>query len=476
MAIPAISNLIRYINRKLTGSNWNTNLQKIVNWFSDGTTDFNINSLTTANDITVGGDVTVTGDVTADEFIGDGQKITGLDTYRKNFIINGNTTIKNNADYTLVKDVYGESVDRFEGMATGTLVSAGTLTQTTSANAGRGGYGILFDNVTLTGTGELYLRHRIYSKSAINFKDVIGSFNMQVYHNVGSSVGYTITINKATVLNDFSSVTEISNSGSLGVLSGLATQLKFETISMGDCTNGIEILIKVECSAITLKDFQFTELQLELGDKVTNFEYKLVEEDVAHNDIDDDTNSFLVPPGIILPYAAETAPKGFLNCDGSAISRTIYADLFAIIGETHGQGDNSTTFNIPDYQGRFLRGWDNSTGRDPDAAGRTAMGTGGETGDNVGSVQSEQLDAHTHSPGSLGTDNPGDHTHNVARRSGFDNSGYFLESGDVTTLVYDQPTDGNGAHTHSVTTGITSSTGGNETRPINAYVNYIIKY
>ena len=52
-------------------------------------------------------------------------------------------------------------------------------------------------------------------------------------------------------------------------------------------------------------------------------------------------------PGFIAPFAGSTAPDGWLVCDGSAISRTRYADLFAVIGTTYGSGDGNTTFNLP---------------------------------------------------------------------------------------------------------------------------------
>lgn len=56
-----------------------------------------------------------------------------------------------------------------------------------------------------------------------------------------------------------------------------------------------------------------------------------------------------VPTGLILPYGGSTAPEGFLICDGSAISRVTYKDLFAVIGTTYGIGDEATTFNLPNY-------------------------------------------------------------------------------------------------------------------------------
>jgi hypothetical protein len=91
-----------------------------------------------------------------------------------------------------------------------------------------------------------------------------------------------------------------------------------------------------------------------------------------------------VPPGSILPFAGATAPGGFLLCDGSAVSRTTYAKLFAATGTAWGRGDSYNTFNVPDLRGYFLRGRDSGTGRDPDRGGRTAN-NGGNPGDAVGS-------------------------------------------------------------------------------------------
>jgi hypothetical protein len=322
MALPSINSLVRYINRKLSGTNWNANWQKVVNWLADGTTDLNVNNITIATDLNVGGDVNVTGNVTATKFIGDGSDITGLNGWRKNFIINGTTLIKSNADYTLVNNVYGTSVDRFDGMATGTAISAGTLTQTVSASCGTTGYAIKFSGATITGTGVLYLRHRLYSKDAVNFKNKVASFSMQCYHDVGSSIPYTIYINKASVLNNFTSVVAIDDSGGRNVASSLDTQLKFESVSMGDCTNGIEILIKVECGAVTLKNFEFTQLQLELNNNASEFEYRPVNYDIALNNYDNVTNNLnvgnIVSSGNItgtIPYVwrrfySYTAPVG----------------------------------------------------------------------------------------------------------------------------------------------------------------------
>lgn len=69
-----------------------------------------------------------------------------------------------------------------------------------------------------------------------------------------------------------------------------------------------------------------------------------------------------IPPGVMFPFGGTAAPSGYLICDGTAISRQTYAALFAAIGTTHGAGDGSTTFNLPDMQGRVAVGLAGATG------------------------------------------------------------------------------------------------------------------
>lgn len=63
------------------------------------------------------------------------------------------------------------------------------------------------------------------------------------------------------------------------------------------------------------------------------------------------------PIGTILSYGGTTAPNGFLLCNGAAVSRTTYSDLFAVIGTSYGAGDGSTTFNVPNLQGKVAVGY-----------------------------------------------------------------------------------------------------------------------
>ena len=69
-------------------------------------------------------------------------------------------------------------------------------------------------------------------------------------------------------------------------------------------------------------------------------------------------------PGLMAPYASSTVPTGWLECNGAAVSRTTYANLFAATGTSWGVGNGTTTFNLPDTRGEFIRGWDHGRGVD----------------------------------------------------------------------------------------------------------------
>lgn len=86
------------------------------------------------------------------------------------------------------------------------------------------------------------------------------------------------------------------------------------------------------------------------------------------------TGGDTLPIGAILPFSSDTIPNGWLLCDGRAVSRTEYAELFKAIGTKHGSGDGSTTFNLPNSKGRTLVGKD-STDTDFNELGKTGEGT-----------------------------------------------------------------------------------------------------
>jgi hypothetical protein len=201
-------------------------------------------------------------------------QLASLQLYRRNAVINGDARINQRVTaYTLVKDTYGIGPDRFYGMATGTAVNAGTLAQVLNAPCGTTGYAIKFTGVTITGTGIVYFRHRIESFDSLRFKNQAASFSCRVYQDTGGALNYTVYVRKANTADTFSAVTAIANSGQVSISSGADTLLKFENVSMGDCSNGIEIEIKVECGTTTTKNFYFTEIQMEQGSAATAFEW-----------------------------------------------------------------------------------------------------------------------------------------------------------------------------------------------------------
>lgn len=73
-------------------------------------------------------------------------------------------------------------------------------------------------------------------------------------------------------------------------------------------------------------------------------------------------------PGQVAFFARATPPTGWLKANGAAVSRTAYGDLYAAIGTTYGGGDGSSTFNVPDARGEFLRAWDDGRGVDASRA------------------------------------------------------------------------------------------------------------
>lgn len=142
-------------------------------------------------------------------------------------------------------------------------------------------------------------------------------------------------------------------------------------------------------------------------------------------------NSTLAP-GAVSHFARSTAPTGWLPANGAAVSRTTYAALFAAIGTTFGAGNGSTTFNVPDLRGEFIRGWDDGRGVD-----------GGRA---FGSVQADELRAHTHDA--------------------------ISGTGQGSTSIPAVDNDGNPANRSYPTT----STGGAETRPRNVALLPCIKF
>ena len=184
-----------------------------------------------------------------------------------------------------------------------------------------------------------------------------------------------------------------------------------------------------------------------------------------------------VPAGSVFALAGSQAgvPTGYLECDGSSISRSTYSALFAVIGTTYGSA-SSTTFNLPNLRGQFIRGV-NTTGSGTDA------------NRNIGSSQSEDNKSHNHSISVSGTtSNPTPTLTGDVRRI---SEGYRAQG--TASGVFTKVLDGNNSitgssstspvagfsmdatHTHTFSASGNTGNQGSETRPSNVAMMYIIK-
>ena len=178
------------------------------------------------------------------------------------------------------------------------------------------------------------------------------------------------------------------------------------------------------------------------------------------------------PAGAIEAYAGSTAPTGWLLSFGQAVSRSTYANLFAVISTTYGVGDGSTTFNLPDLRGRAVGGKDDMGGT---AASRltstvlTASNTLGATGGTqTHTLTSAEMPSHTHTQDA--------HSHPVQRS----NQAATSLGSDASALYTPQANTGSPTYfTTQNTTATNQNTGGGSahlnTQPT-IVLNYIIKF
>jgi microcystin-dependent protein len=105
-----------------------------------------------------------------------------------------------------------------------------------------------------------------------------------------------------------------------------------------------------------------------------------------------------IPTATIVPWSSASVPSGFLECDGTAVSRTTYATLFGIVGTTYGAGDGSTTFNVPDLQDNTPVGKSGTKALASTGGANTVAATGNVGGSTANATLSEsQLASHSHS-------------------------------------------------------------------------------
>lgn len=176
--------------------------------------------------------------------------------------------------------------------------------------------------------------------------------------------------------------------------------------------------------------------------------------------------------GTILPFGGATLPPGYLLCYGQAISRTTYGQLFAAIGTAFGDGDASTTFNVPDLRGRYPLGADNMGGSPANRVTQAVSGILATTVGQTGGDQNAQADTLTSSSTSVSADAGHQHgtveTVNQPSAPNGTNNLLVQTAGGLTAV-------GHAAITTSTTTTTTSSlTGASQNMPPVQVVAYMI--
>ena len=210
--------------------------------------------------------------------------------------------------------------------------------------------------------------------------------------------------------------------------------------------------------------------------------------------------------GTIKPWGKTTAPSGYLLCDGTAVSRTTYAELYVVLGDTYGAGNGSTTFNVPQLQGKTPQGYDGNTYNLAGTGGANTVTVAVTNNQAVSSVSATstvannqsvtvtgsisntslteaQLAPHIHEIWGL---NPGGGAHNPGRGNPFEEPGYILDTqstGSGTGHNHAHTLAGTLTGTVAVTTTATGgalsgtvTAAGNNTFSPYVVVNYIIKH
>ena len=233
---------------------------------------------------------------------------------------------------------------------------------------------------------------------------------------------------------------------------------------------------------------------------VTNAEYQFINTVSANvqTQLDsklDSAGAFVVQTGMILPFsaAAGSIPTGYLNCDGAAVSRSTYSTLYALIANTYGAGNGSTTFNVPNLAGRFAIGKSGSYALASTGGGTTSSftpsGSVSVTVNNHTLTQS-QIPSHNHSASTsvsgtvtlsnlknqfVGSSGSGvimrQWSNNAAPTSS--STSYTSFSGSGSTSI--SPTGGGGGHNHGASGSFSGSSGSVNILGPYISLNFIIK-
>jgi len=208
------------------------------------------------------------------------------DNAGRNLIVNGGCRVSSRAAKSLTTSWQYAEVDLIAAKATGT-VSAGTIVQQWVETLGSTGWAIRLKDVTLPGPGaQVHFRVRVESRDARRMKNRPAVFSCACHHDLGLAGGgdrpidWHVTVNRANASDDFSGVTQIAT-GTSTIAPNINGALWLVVADMGDCSNGIEVIVTADADEATTNTFHLADLQLEPGTAKTVFANRPIAEEVA---------------------------------------------------------------------------------------------------------------------------------------------------------------------------------------------------
>jgi microcystin-dependent protein len=336
-----------------------------------------------------------------------------------------------------------------------TVVNQGTFTTTSTTNSANAirlnTNGGTSETIVITNTQGT-------SESAITLTSTAGGVDVDAsaLKDVNIAGGQVIVSSKDNVASAISLTTNVGTTETIVVKNTQGTSVN--SINLVSDAGGITMTVNNN-SAITIENDSTVGINTSNPDNT----YDLHVNGTTNTTGLYQNGSLLVPPGCVMPYAAGSAPGGWLLCDGSSYSRTTYASLFAVIGVQYGAVDGSH-FSVPDMRGRFVIGF-KSTDTSFDALGETG-------GSKTATLTTTELPAHTHT-GTTNSD--GSHTHTGTTNSDGSHTHTITDPGHSHSLSSDEDVEsgggatvanrdqGTGEFTGTNTTGITINSGGAHT-------------
>lgn len=235
------------------------------------------------------------------------------------------------------------------------------------------------EDFTSTGSGNVRFMARVFNEDTIDRinREYFASVNL--WHDLGATESITLSVR---TLDNFEDITDymvnstVVDSVVIDVDDQTDTLLSIKGTLPANAENGIIVVVEIPYNNIANKNFEVSSFQFGDGNVVYVLPELPYSEEKSRL-----LNIYDVGKIEMFPYVAEE--RGYVLADGRAISRTKYARLFRKIGTDYGAGDGSTTFNVPDLRGEFIRAWD--------------AGRGVDIGRNLGSFQNHQFQDHSHS-------------------------------------------------------------------------------